>query len=140
MLRVSIATLAIGLPLGLGGCMGERLGEEGKPAAQQHQANVEKKHAVLTSDIAKRALLEMDKRQIPPGVLVPEPKDEPIQVINADEISIGRYHCNLKERTFHASASYPNAERHKFNDVRGVFEWAADGKWLAKVTESSSGH
>jgi hypothetical protein len=129
--RALLTILAIGLPLPLSGC-------ERKPAGTQPQADVEEK--VLTGDIAKRALLEMDERQIPPGVLAPRPKDEPIQIINADEISIGGYYCNLKERTFHASAFYPKADRHKFNHVSGVFERAADGKWVAKVTNSSSGH
>jgi hypothetical protein len=137
--RVSLTTLAIGLLLALSGCDGERLGQEGKPAVHQAQVKVEK-DAALTGEMANRALLEMDERQIPAGVLVPRPKDDPIKVINVDEISIGRYHCNLKERTFHASAFYPKALRHKFNEVHGRFERTADGKWVAKVTESSSGH
>jgi acetyl esterase/lipase len=56
--------------------------------------------ARLTDEIAKRCLLVMDAKQIPPGVLVPAPKDEPIKVINADEITIGIWRCNLKNRTF----------------------------------------
>ena len=98
------------------------------------------KERVLTSAIAKRALLEMDVKQIPPGVLVPWPKDEPIQIHDADEISIGIYHCNLKQQTFHAHAFYPNAPRHQFNHLKGIFERTAEGKWVAKVTESQSGH
>ena len=106
---------------------------------KEAQAEVEVKNEALTADAAKQALLDMDVEQIPPGILVPPPKDEPITLLNPDEISIGRFDCNLKANTFHASAFYPNADRHKFNYVGGVFERNADGKWVAKIRSSSSG-
>jgi hypothetical protein len=140
MLRALLTVVSISLPLLFSGCAEAQQEQEGQPVAKEPQTNVEQKDRILTEDIAKRALLAMDEQPIPPGVLVPKPKDEPIQRVNADEISIGNYHCNLKEKTFHASAFYPNADRHRFNEVSGVFERAADGKWVAKVTKSSSGH
>ena len=94
----------------------------------------------LTGAVAKRALLEMAVRQIPSGVLVPAPKDEPIQVLDTDKISIGIYHCDLKERTFYADALFPNAPRHSYNQLHGIFERTAEGKWVAKITRSLSGH
>jgi hypothetical protein len=128
-----LTVLAIGPLLVIAGCAGE-------PAAVEPKAGVEAKEERLTAEAAKRALLEMGVQQIPPGVLVPPPKDVPVQAVGADEISIGLYYCNLKDKTFHASAFYPNADRHKFNHVSGVFERTAEGKWVAKITESSSGH
>ena len=93
----------------------------------------------LTTEIAKRCLLEMEPGQIPPGVIIPPPKDEPIRIINADEMELGVWECNLKKKTFHASAHFPEAIHHKTNHVRGVFERTPDGKWVAKVTGSKSG-
>jgi hypothetical protein len=52
---------------------------------------------------------------------------------------MGEYYFNLREKTFHTSAFFPKADRHKFNHVDGVFEQNADGKWTARVTKSSSG-
>jgi len=94
----------------------------------------------LSADIAKKTLLEMDSGQIPAGVIVPPPKDEPITVLNADEIAVGIWNCNLKKKTFHASAFYPNAPLHKMNEVSGVFQQTPGGKWIAKLTQSQSGH
>jgi hypothetical protein len=133
MLHHCLTVLAIVHPLVVAGCAGEQASVDPKAVA-------EAKDEGLTAEAAKRALLEMGAKQIPPGVLVPPPKDEPVQAVGADEISIGLYHCNLKEKTFHASAFYPKADRHKFNNVSGVFEQTAVGGWVAKVTESSSGH
>jgi hypothetical protein len=133
MFRHCLTILAIGLPIGVAGCAREQ-------AAVEPEAGVEAKNHALTGEGAKRALLDMGAGQIPPGVLVPPPKDEPVQAVGADEISIGRYYCNLRDKTFHASAFYPNADRHKINQVSGVFERNADGRWVAKVTNSSSGH
>ena len=93
----------------------------------------------MTAEIAKKALLEMAPNQIPPGVIVRLPKDEPIEILNPDEIAVGGWTCNLKEKTFHASFSFPDAPRHKFNEVTGVFERTPAGKWVAKVTDSNSG-
>lgn len=94
----------------------------------------------LTRDAAKRALLAMDYREIRPGVIMPMPRNEPIEMIDEDEFAMGIYQFNLKTKTFHASADYPKAMRHKFNHVIGVFERNADGKWVAKVREGISGH
>jgi hypothetical protein len=98
------------------------------------------RNGIFTAEVAKKALLEMDSGEIPPGVIVPRPKDEPIEFLNADEIAVGIWRCNLKEKTFEASAFFPQAIRHKRNDVSGVFERTPDGKWVAKVKESSSAH
>jgi hypothetical protein len=133
MFQLCVRILAIGLPIVVAGCAREQVPEE-------PEAGVEAKNQALTGEAAKHALLEMGREQIPPGVLVPPPKDEPIQADGADEISIGRYQCNLRDKTFHASAFYPNADRHKINQISGVFERNADGRWIAKVTDSSSGH
>ena len=48
-----------------------------------------KKEEALTAEVAKRALLQMDRGEIYAGILVPSPKDEPIEVLNADEIAVG---------------------------------------------------
>src|SRR5262249_16471750 len=98
-----------------------------------------KKEEALTAEVAKRALLQMDRAEIYAAVLVPSPKDEPIEVLNADEIAVGIRECNLKEKTFSAETHYPNAPRHKHNKVRGVFQRAPDGKWVARVTKQSNG-
>jgi len=118
----------LGLPLSTG-CVRER---------QEQDAKVEKEHA-LTAEIAKRALLEMDPGQIPPGVIVPGPKNEPITFLNANEITVGEWNCNLKEKTFHVFQAFPEAIRHKQNEVSGVFERTPGGKWVAKVTDAKSG-
>jgi len=128
--RTVHTAMVIGLLFMLVGCEGQR----------QEKDIGEVRQPPHTADGAKEALLSMDLRQIGPGVLVPMPKNDPIEIDNADEISIGAYHCNLKERTFQVNAEYPNAHRHKFNRVSGVFELSAHGKWVAKVTEAVSGH
>jgi len=120
------------------GCTAERQEPKGPATAGQAPAKAGAQ-APLTAEAAKRALLEMDVGQIPPGVLVPHPKDEPIQQVNAGEIEFGLWRCKLNERTFHASALYPKAHRHKINEVSGVFEQGPDGKWVAKVTKATSG-
>jgi hypothetical protein len=121
-------------------CADGRERPEVKADTKESPAKVEVKVQPFTGAVAKRALLDMDEQQIPPGVLVPPPTDEPIEVVSPDEISIGRYHCNLKAKTFRASAFYPNAGRHKFNHVSGVFERNTDGTWVAKITKGMSGH
>jgi hypothetical protein len=129
--------VVIGL-LALTGCTDERRGQQETPADKQPLSAGEMNDQRLTGELAKRALLEIDKEQIRAGLfhLIPLPKDEPIQVVGPDEIAIGIYHCNLKEKTFHAETFYPNADRHKHNRVSGVFEKKADGKWAAKVTDA----
>jgi hypothetical protein len=121
----------IALLLLVAGCSSERKEQEGK---------VEDKDEALTAEAAKRALLEMDPKAIRAGVRVPRPKDEPIDVLGPDEIAVGIWHCNLREKTFHAETEYPNADRHRFNEVSGVFQLSQDGHWVAKVTETLSGH
>jgi hypothetical protein len=98
------------------------------------------KDLTLTAEIAKKSFLEMDLKQIPAGVLVPAPRDEPIKVLNADEIAVGNWNCNLKEKTFHGSAFYRDAPRHRINEVAGVFQQDRGENWVAKVTHSSSGN
>jgi hypothetical protein len=132
MIRAVLTIITVAVLFVFTGCTGECQKKEA-------QAEVEMKNEALTADAAKQALLDMGVEQIPPGVHVPLPKDEPITILNPDEITIGRYHCNLKAKKFHASAFNPKAERHQDNDVWGIFERNADGKWVAKVTESSSG-
>src|SRR5262245_1894424 len=132
MLRTILTVMAIVLPVMYIGCAGEPQ----EPAASEPPGNVDEKNGLLTGDFAKRALLEMGSRQIPPGCLVPGPTNEPIQVISENEISIGIYHCDLKMKTFRAEAHYPGALRHKKNFVYGVFERNAAGKWVAKVEEA----
>jgi hypothetical protein len=119
----------MGLLLAIG-CVTERKEKDAKEDAKKQ---------AFTAEIAKRVLLEMDSNQIPFGVWVPPPKDEPIEVLNSDEIAVGGWTCNLKEKTFHASFSMPDAVRHKRNEVSGVFERTPAGKWVAKVTNSKSG-
>jgi hypothetical protein len=102
-------------------------------------AREDAKEQALTAEIAKKTLLEMAPSQIPPGVTVHLPKDEPIEVVGPDEIAVGGWTCNLKEKTFHASFAFPDAPRHKQNHVTGVFQRTPDGKWVAKVTQSQSG-
>lgn len=94
--------------------------------------------ALLTPEEAKRALLNMGDRQASAGIMVPPPNDEPIEVVSEGKIKVGIYECNLKEKTFHAAALYPNAPRHKVNELSGVFERGADGKWTVKVTRAMS--
>jgi len=132
--RALFTALAITISIVFLGCA--RVSQESKNRLDEKAD----RNLLLTADSAKQALLEMDPGQIRPGVLVPPPRDEPIQMANADEISIGIYHCNLKERTFDATAVYKGAARHAFNHVSGVFERNDDGKWIAKITASSSGH
>jgi hypothetical protein len=140
MIRAVLALIPVAVSFVFAGCADKRQPHQGKPDTKEAQAKVEAKKQTLTANAAKRALLDMDVGQIPPGVLVPPPEDEPIKIGEPDEISIGRYHCNLKEKTYHASARYPHADRHRFNDVNGVFELNADGKWVAKIAGASSGH
>lgn len=136
-LFITIAFLPV-----LTGCLGERKEPEAKVQDAQdagQNTKVNGKDQDLTTEIAKRTLLEMDFSQVYAGVMIPAPKDEPITVINADEIAIGGWKCNLKKKTFHAEAFFPEAPRHKINQVIGVFERTPNGKWVAKVTKSSSG-
>lgn len=132
MLRSSVRVFMLGLVALLSGCQGDR--QEAKEESLARTAQ----EATLTGEQAKRALLEMDPRQIPAGVLVLPPLDQPIRVEGADEISMGIYRCDLKARTFQASEYFPNAFRHKSNHVKGVFHRNADGKWVAQVTDASS--
>lgn len=113
----------------LAGCDGER---------PQPSVTRTKQEQELTAEAAKRCLLEMEASQIPPGVIIPPPKDEPIRHITADEIALGVWECNLKKRTFYASAFYPEAIHHKINEISGVFEQSSDEKWVAKVTSGKS--
>src|SRR5262245_25739844 len=101
MRQTLVTVVVLGFALACCGC-------GGSPREAEVKSGVEDKE-VLTADSAKRALLEMDARQIPPGVLVPAPKDEPIETVGPQEISVGGYHCRLKEKTFHAEAFYPMA-------------------------------
>jgi hypothetical protein len=112
------------------GCSDER---------KEPDAKTDDEGLVLTAEMAKRALLEMDPRQIPSGVMVPDPKDDPVQFISRDEIAVGAWECNLHEKTFQVDAHYPEAIRHQHNHVRGVFQRTPEGKWVAKVTSSTSG-
>jgi hypothetical protein len=105
---------------------------------EEQDAKVADKDELLTADIAKRTLLEMEPGQIGRSVMIPRPKDEPIEFRSADEIAIGIWNCNLKEKTFHAFAHYPKAKIHRINDVSGVFQRTPGGKWVAKVTHSRS--
>jgi hypothetical protein len=93
----------------------------------------------LTAGLAKAALFEMKAEAIPPGVLVPQPKHEPIQLISAEEIALGPWRCNLKRKSFVGSTFYPDAPRHKHNYVEGVFDRTPAGKWVARVISSGSG-
>ena len=88
----------------------------------------------LSADAAKQALLGIAIASVPH--LIPGPRDEPIQQISADEIEIGCWKCNLREETFRAAAYFPEALRHRHNEVEGVFEQGPDGKWTARVTRA----
>jgi hypothetical protein len=127
----TVLWVAIGL-LGLvltAGCSSER---------KTTDATGDAREETLTAETAKACLLELDLGQIPSGVIVPGPKEEPIAVVNADEIAVGIWKCNLRQKTFDATAEYPNASRHRFNHVTGVFEHGTDGKWVAKITKGES--
>ena len=124
--------LEMGLLAAVAGCVSERTEKDAKEHAQQQEQP-------LTGSDCQKMLLEMDASQIPPGVVAFPPKDEPIKVVNADKIEVGNWTCNLKEKTFHGSFAFPDAPRHKFNEVRGVFQRTPEGKWVAKVTDSKSG-
>src|SRR5262249_27840929 len=66
-----------GVCLGIGlctGCVSER---------KKQDAKVDDEDQALTAEIAKKALLEMDTRQIPPGVIVPAPTEETIGFLEA---------------------------------------------------------
>jgi hypothetical protein len=107
---------------------------------QEQDAKVDDKGQALTAELATKALLEMDWEQIPPGVIVPRPRAERIDFFDAGQFREGNWTCDLKKKTFAIHREYPNAERHKFNDVCGVFERTPGGKWVAKVTDTASGH
>lgn len=139
MYRVLVIALAMLVPHLCCGCMEGRLDQEGQSVSIDRGTHAEKRDSVLTADIAKRVLLEMDGRQIPAGVIVPLPADDAIKVVNVDEITVGPYHCNLKAKTFIVTAEYPDAPRHKFNELSGVFECDGEGVWRAKVTHNISG-
>src|SRR5437660_2211124 len=69
---------------------------------------------ILTAEMAKQALLEMDQLQIPGEVHArPPKKEDPIKSINADRITIGAWRCDLKEKTFYAAFHFPGAIRHE---------------------------
>jgi hypothetical protein len=100
------------------------------------------KEEVLTAEIAKRTLLEMDMAQIFPDTMVPEPKDEPIKFLDADTIAVGSWTCNLMKKTFSIQMHYPEPRNrpvvfHAHNEVSGVFQRTWHGKWVAKVTFNS---
>jgi hypothetical protein len=118
----------LGLAL-IAGCGSERRTADGKEPVKEE---------VFTAEMAKATLLELDLGQIPSGVIVPGPTDAKITVVNADEIAVGIWKCNLRQKTFDATAEYPNATRHRFNHVTGVFEQGANGKWVAKITKGES--
>jgi hypothetical protein len=113
--------------------------ESARQAARKPEtAPVKDKEEELTPEIAKKTLLELAMTQIPPGVMAHAPKDVPIKFLGADEIEVGDWRCNLKDKTFFAGFYYPDAPRHQVNEVRGVFQRAPGGKWVAKVTDTRS--
>jgi hypothetical protein len=101
----------------------------------------------LTAEDAKNALLEMfeypDEQEMDWGFLDFLSQDlekKPITVVNADEIEIGRWEINLRQKTFRAALFFPKAHRHSHNRWKGLFQRrGTDGKWQAKLTESASG-
>src|SRR4051812_8180320 len=118
-LWVAIGWLGLAL---IAGCGSERKTEDAKEVAKEE---------TFSAEMAKATLLELDLAQIPSGVIVPGPKEEQITVVNVDEIAVGIWKCNLRQKTFQATAEYPNASRHRFNHVAGVFEHGPEGKWVA---------
>jgi hypothetical protein len=120
----------------LPGCAGDAQDQN----AQVRVPRINEQEIELSADTAKKALLEMDMRAIRPGVIVPAPTADTIDFFEAGEFRVGRWTCDLKKRTFYVYAEFPNAARHRFNEVSGIFERNADGKWVAKVTTTESGH
>jgi len=137
-IRTLLAIIATTIPLVVGGCAENRKGRDVPSDATETQVKIEVQDQLMTAEAAKQALLDMSENQIPSGVLVPKPKEAPIEFETLEQISIGIYECNLKTRTFHATATYPKAYRHQHNEVSGVFERREDGKWVAKVTQATS--
>jgi hypothetical protein len=108
---------------------------EAPPEPEERTPAHEEKQPTLTAEAAKQALLHMEGDRYD-TLGRPDAKDVPIQLAEKDGIAVGIFRCDLKNKTFHASASFPNRDRHQREEVSGVFEWRG-GKWVAKATESS---
>jgi hypothetical protein len=127
-------------PVALSGCWND---EKAKvPQSETTPTHSEEK---LTAEVAREALLVVDgggheKTGMGWEVLLREAKTAPIHVLNEETCEIGLWHCNLADRTFNGTVSYPNAHHHNLNQWHGIFERAPDGNWRAKVTGSSSAH
>ena len=100
-----------------------------------------------TVENARKALTDRversDKEVLHPDLLkmlLPPLKTDPINNESADEVTIGRWSCNLEERTWSVLLEFPNGDGHRINQWNGVFQRTQDDTWLAKVTGASSVH
>lgn len=119
--------LSLSLLLGVVGCSTQPPPEAAAPELP-----------LLTAEVAKQAILHIDWQDVGFTLIRrPQPGDA-IEVLSADEIKVGNWTCNLKEKTFHGHTIRPEATRHQLSEIEGVFERDAQGCWVAKVTMSIS--
>jgi hypothetical protein len=96
----------------------------------------------LTAEEARKALIEMLER---PGEDVgwlerlSADLEEPAEDKGEGKVEIGRWRCDLKEKTFRADVHFPKAHYHRHNFYRGEFRWTRNG-WRAEVTGGESLH
>jgi hypothetical protein len=64
--------------------------------------------------------------------------NEDIRQVAPDEITIGKWHCDLRKKTFGVSVEFPQARRHRLNFWTGLFERTPTGGWRARITEGGS--
>jgi hypothetical protein len=111
---------------------------EGNEAKKPEQAASQ----ALTAEEAQKALANMlARRDHNLGWLDRLSRDleKPIEDKGDGKIEIGRWECDLKEKTFRAEVHFPKAHYHRHNFYRGAFKWTRDG-WQAKVTDEESAH
>jgi hypothetical protein len=121
----------------LAGCVSD---EAATPANQEVQET-------LDANVARNALIEMlegspgkvDHREDFLRLLLPSLRTDPIEVVNEQEVTIGRWHCNLKEAKFHVYLDFPNALLHSRNEWHGKFEITPERRWRAIIESSMSG-
>jgi hypothetical protein len=100
------------------------------PAAQPQDRG--KEEVPLKAEVARKALIELAERSDDVLVKLSLPGLKKSKIVSAggDELTIGRWRCNLVARTFVLSL----ASDAGFFEISGVFEQSKDHKWRAKVT------
>jgi hypothetical protein len=99
----------------------------------------------LTAEEARKSLIQLVERP-DEGVahsdflekLLPRLNSDRIEQINAEEIAVGPWRCDLRKATWNVSLEFPNALRHQLNEWHGVFQRSPDGRWVARTTGSCS--